>query len=32
MWDLIIVMDMVNKSEDKDVGGLIEEELFKLLD
>lgn len=32
MWDLIIVMDMVNKSEDKDVGGLIEEELFKLFD
>uniref|UniRef100_A0A2K5XCS1 Potassium channel tetramerization domain containing 3 n=1 Tax=Mandrillus leucophaeus TaxID=9568 RepID=A0A2K5XCS1_MANLE len=32
MWDLTTAMDMVNKSEDKDVGGPTEEELLKLLD
>ncbi|XP_020040903.1 BTB/POZ domain-containing protein KCTD3 isoform X3 [Castor canadensis] len=32
MWDLTTAMDMVNKSEDKDIGGPTEEELLKLLD
>ncbi|XP_030051890.1 BTB/POZ domain-containing protein KCTD3 [Microcaecilia unicolor] len=32
MWDLTTAMDMVNKSEEKDVGGPTEEELLKLLD
>ncbi|XP_048392131.1 BTB/POZ domain-containing protein KCTD3 isoform X1 [Stegostoma tigrinum] len=32
MWDLTTAMDMVNKKEDKDVGGPTEEELLKLLD
>ncbi|XP_036351101.2 BTB/POZ domain-containing protein KCTD3 isoform X3 [Ochotona princeps] len=32
MWDLTTAMDMVSKSEDKDVGGPTEEELLKLLD
>ncbi|XP_042537916.1 BTB/POZ domain-containing protein KCTD3 isoform X2 [Dipodomys spectabilis] len=32
MWDLTTAMDMVNKSEDRDVGGPTEEELLKLLD
>ncbi|KAM4814987.1 BTB/POZ domain-containing protein KCTD3 isoform 2-T2 [Thomomys bottae] len=32
MWDLTTAMDMVNRSEDKDVGGPTEEELLKLLD
>ncbi|KFP85782.1 BTB/POZ domain-containing protein KCTD3, partial [Acanthisitta chloris] len=32
MWDLTTAMDIVNKSEDKDVGGPTEEELLKLLD
>ncbi|MEE6473907.1 hypothetical protein FKM82_010213 [Ascaphus truei] len=32
MWDLTTAMDMVTKTEDKDVGGPTEEELLKLLD
>ncbi|KFQ66696.1 BTB/POZ domain-containing protein KCTD3, partial [Phaethon lepturus] len=32
MWDLTTAMDMVSKSEDKDIGGPTEEELLKLLD
>ncbi|CAN2387434.1 Potassium channel tetramerization domain containing 3 [Pristimantis euphronides] len=32
MWDLTTAMDMVAKTEDKDVGGPTEEELLKLLD
>lgn len=32
MWDLTTAMDMVGRSEDKDVGGPTEEELLKLLD
>ncbi|XP_074078768.1 BTB/POZ domain-containing protein KCTD3 isoform X1 [Macrotis lagotis] len=32
MWDLTTAMDIVNKSEDKDIGGPTEEELLKLLD
>ncbi|XP_043551741.1 BTB/POZ domain-containing protein KCTD3 isoform X1 [Chiloscyllium plagiosum] len=32
MWDLTTAMDMVNKKEEKDVGGPTEEELLKLLD
>ncbi|XP_040841612.1 BTB/POZ domain-containing protein KCTD3 isoform X3 [Ochotona curzoniae] len=32
MWDLTTAMDMVSKSEDKDVGGPTEEELLRLLD
>nr|XP_060499197.1 BTB/POZ domain-containing protein KCTD3 [Panthera onca] len=32
MWDLTTAMDMVSKSEEKDVGGPTEEELLKLLD
>ncbi|XP_023597470.1 BTB/POZ domain-containing protein KCTD3 isoform X3 [Trichechus manatus latirostris] len=32
MWDLTTAMDMVNKSQEKDVGGPTEEELLKLLD
>ncbi|KAG8443756.1 hypothetical protein GDO86_009075 [Hymenochirus boettgeri] len=32
MWDLTTAMDMVTKTEEKDVGGPTEEELLKLLD
>ncbi|GCB69015.1 hypothetical protein scyTo_0005404 [Scyliorhinus torazame] len=32
MWDLTTAMDMVNKGEERDVGGPTEEELLKLLD
>ncbi|KAM4771425.1 BTB/POZ domain-containing protein KCTD3 isoform 2-T2 [Rhinophrynus dorsalis] len=32
MWDLTTAMDMVLKTEEKDVGGPTEEELLKLLD
>ncbi|XP_053568471.1 LOW QUALITY PROTEIN: BTB/POZ domain-containing protein KCTD3 [Bombina bombina] len=32
MWDLTTAMDMVTKTEDKDVGGPTEEELLTLLD